>query len=295
MAVLFAKKGFMGVHREIAVQRMVLEEHVPLHSHDFIELMYVISGHGQNIIAGESRRLCARDIVLMNSNLLHEYYNDVDAPLTMYHCLFLPGAIDDSLSDGSGSFIPVISDFLRKFRNGAAGHRGYIYLTDAPVGGIGDILEEMYEECSSERPGADQVLRADLTRLLVKFFRLYLEAGRSASDSKAFKKATVEHAVAYMRNNYRRRLTAGGMASMYYICPGYFRRIFAEQQGVSFARALRQTRMLAAARLLRDTTLPVAVIAANVGYSDIKTFYAAFRENMHTTPGEYRRRGEGDA
>jgi AraC-like DNA-binding protein len=47
--------------------------------------------------------------------------------------------------------------------------------------------------------------------------------------------------------------------------------------------------MLLAARLLRDTTDPLAAVAHTVGYSSEFAFAKAFKRHHGTAPGTYRR------
>jgi len=59
--------------------------------------------------------------------------------------------------------------------------------------------------------------------------------------------------------------------------------------GQNISSYLRETRMNAAAKLLADTQYPVAEISVRVGYSNQGKFAAAFREQFHMKPLEYRR------
>ncbi len=59
--------------------------------------------------------------------------------------------------------------------------------------------------------------------------------------------------------------------------------------GRSIHQEVLRHRVEAARRLLRDTTLPIAAIAADVGFANAQRFYAAFRKVQGATPGAYRR------
>ena len=49
-----------------------------------------------------------------------------------------------------------------------------------------------------------------------------------------------------------------------------------------------------AEQLLRDTSLPVADVAASVGYESSEYFIRAFRKHTGMTPGAYRQNGHVD-
>lgn len=53
---------------------------------------------------------------------------------------------------------------------------------------------------------------------------------------------------------------------------------------------MKQHRMAEAARLLRETDLPVAEIAGRVGYDSQSRFTAAFKSVCESLPREYRKK-----
>ena len=59
--------------------------------------------------------------------------------------------------------------------------------------------------------------------------------------------------------------------------------------GRSIHQEVIRHRVEAARRLLRDTTLTVAAVAAEVGFANAQRFYTAFRRVQGATPGAYRR------
>lgn len=69
----------------------------------------------------------------------------------------------------------------------------------------------------------------------------------------------------------------------------HFRRIFPQCLGMPPERYLRECRLELAARLLRDTALPMAKIAEQVGINDIYHFGKLFKQHHHVAPGHYRR------
>jgi len=62
-----------------------------------------------------------------------------------------------------------------------------------------------------------------------------------------------------------------------------------EAEGTRFSEVLDRARATLARKLLRETTLPIAEIAARVGFSDVAPFTRAFRRWTGTPPGAFRR------
>ena len=63
-----------------------------------------------------------------------------------------------------------------------------------------------------------------------------------------------------------------------------FRKVF----GTTIFEQLRRQRLAQAKTLLERSHLNVAEVAFQVGYSDLKHFYKAFKKQFHTTPGACR-------
>jgi AraC family transcriptional regulator len=70
----------------------------------------------------------------------------------------------------------------------------------------------------------------------------------------------------------------------------HFCRAFKESTGLSPHAWLRQHRLEQAMNMLRDTEAPIALVAAELGYSSQTAFAAAFRRLTGETPSDWRRR-----
>ena len=68
----------------------------------------------------------------------------------------------------------------------------------------------------------------------------------------------------------------------------YFNRLFKDYTGVSIAEYIRKKKMDESTHLLTHTNYTVEKISEIIGYSDIKSFYNAFKKIIGTSPGEYR-------
>lgn len=69
----------------------------------------------------------------------------------------------------------------------------------------------------------------------------------------------------------------------------YFHRCFKQKVGCSVACYIRMRRLTISAALLKNTTLTVARIYGQVGYSEQSLFTKSFRRHFGLTPCEYRK------
>ena len=82
--------------------------------------------------------------------------------------------------------------------------------------------------------------------------------------------------------------TVRSLAGAVSLSPSRFAHLYTEQLGHSPMRALREARLLHAARLLEATELPVERVAAASGFTSPFHFNRAFRERYGAPPGAYR-------
>lgn len=99
----------------------------------------------------------------------------------------------------------------------------------------------------------------------------------------------VQHAVTTIRERYWEPLSLDDLARTAMVSKYYFLRVFSRVTGVTPGRFLSAVRLQEAKRLLLSTSLTVADIAAQVGYSSQGSFTRRFTESVGLSPTQYRR------
>ena len=66
--------------------------------------------------------------------------------------------------------------------------------------------------------------------------------------------------------------------------------MFKEKTGISFKDYVLQEKMKYAEKLLRETAMPVSVIASKVGFSNFSHFSAMFKRFYRDAPADYRKK-----
>jgi AraC family transcriptional regulator len=98
----------------------------------------------------------------------------------------------------------------------------------------------------------------------------------------------LRRALAYIHDNLGEDLSLDAIASEAAMSRFHFVRAFTRLRGKTPLQYVIHQRMELAKVLLRTTRLPVASVAANVGYDDASRFGQHFRRHTGTTPGAYR-------
>ena len=100
--------------------------------------------------------------------------------------------------------------------------------------------------------------------------------------------AAIDRLVQYVENHYRERITLSDLARTTGYNANYISQLFREKLGINFSRYLTRVRLAAATIALSSGSERISDIAAEYGFSDLKSFNAAFRKTFNKTPAEYR-------
>jgi two-component system response regulator YesN len=103
-------------------------------------------------------------------------------------------------------------------------------------------------------------------------------------------KQLISLAVSYIQGNYQNDITLSQIAEHLYISPAYLSRVFSQEMGTPFTNYLREYRVNAAKKLLKESRLKIYEVASKVGYTDVAHFSKSFKQVTGVTPARYRER-----
>jgi AraC-like DNA-binding protein len=145
------------------------------------------------------------------------------------------------------------------------------------------------EELENQPVGATAVTPSLVDALLVYMLRAWLrDAAQTAGWSAALADPVIARALAVIHEQPERSWTVNQLAATTGLSRAAFARRFTTLVGQPPLTYLTQWRMTIAARLLRETDIPVAQVASAIGYGSAFAFTKAFRREHDTTPGNYR-------
>ncbi len=127
---------------------------------------------------------------------------------------------------------------------------------------------------------------AELQSLRDSMIRKYCEASRKKSDARY--SPVIQKVVDSVAGSFHTNLTLNGLAQQFHVSPSYLSTLFKKEIGQSFTEYLTQQRLTFAKRLLRETDLPINVVAAECGIADNNYFARIFKAQEGMTPAHYR-------
>lgn len=237
---------------------------------DSYVLHYITAGKGRFASAGRKAvTLSAGDCFLLPQSVPCFYQADGEDPWA-YEWIGLAGMHLGELFARSG-----LEDkyWLRQVTNSQFHDRFATLFADLHSGAAATLTSELRVQ----------------SQLYAMFYALLTEFPGKGAQERAGATATMNQAVAFMRQNYARRCNVTDVGAALHISRSYLYALFRRFVGMSPQQYLTQMRMEEAKQLLRITDNPVDEVANRVGYKDAFTFSKAFKRAMGTSPRNYRR------
>ncbi len=250
------------------------EDEPSYHSHDYLEVAFVLSGAGKYRIEGEIYDIQEGDFIIFNPGVKHQalFVKECEVPSTE----FFVGCSDIQFSGFPTNFLPV--------PDGA-----YIMHT------TGELRQKLFKICSSMeaekavcREGRYFMLKAYLMQMLLLIIREQCEPV-AATGGYAFesmnRKYVVEQLVNYLEDHYNEKISLDQIAENMYLSPFYISKIFKSETGDTPIRHLINIRLEKARELLESGYGgSVQEVAATVGYDDAYHFSKLFKKRYGITP-----------
>ncbi|MBO5273848.1 MAG: AraC family transcriptional regulator [Clostridia bacterium] len=243
-----------------------------VHSHDFIELVYITAGKGIHSIENKNYSISTGDLFIVFPGENHSLYpidsGSGKSEFTWITCGFLPSCISFDFSV-----------FPRKHR---------FIGTDSFD--LNLTFHTMLDEYDNRADDFEQVLKSYLTVILIRMKRHIGQRSDSESYTTLKRRSYCKSAVEYISEHSSEHVRLEDVAHALGISCGYLSKIFKEEKDQTFMQYLYAYRVKEACRLLVGSKMPISRIANAVGFSDRKSFYTQFTRIMCLTPGEYRSR-----
>jgi len=262
-----------------------------LHAHDFIEIAYVVAGCGTHKIGDMEYEVSKGDLFIINYDIPHEFrsFDDPLKPrLWVYNCVFKPEFLDYKLVNCK-DFYNITHHFLFRsiFSNDSAVDNDIKILGRDSIE-IEEIYEKMYREYNLKEEGYIEILRAYVIELLITVFRLFRKNTSLVDGIETQRQEIVHKVMNYMKENYSEDLRLEDLATIAFLSPNYFSRLFKECTSMTISEYIQKIRIEEACKMLKQTHKKVIDVAHDIGYKDIKHFNSIFKKITGKTPKEYR-------
>jgi len=260
-----------------------------VHKHNFIEIVYIISGERLHINGRKTIEASKGDLFIINYQTPHGFIKKENSTeeFIAYDCVFTPDFLDISLL-GNHTFQDINSSFLfySLFPEKCLAAPD-LHLVGAGYTEFGDLFSKMYNEYKCMQKGYNNIIRAYIIELIIKIFRRMDDADKNVISKKQLE--LVSLAIDYLKTHFNTNLKLETLALKSFLSKNYFGKLFKDITGSNFSVYIQKLRIDEACKLLRDTDMKIIDIALQCGFNDLKFFYSVFKSITGKTPGNYRK------
>ena len=254
----------------------------PLHKHNYVEMMIVLSGSITHVIDGTELTLENGEILVMNKHVSHSIKRSGKDDIGV-NIIMSDKFIDGVAAEMSGTvFAPLIkenskSDGMPIYLGFCTGGRKYIE----------NVIENLLFALSEK--ATDVSVMTGVVSLLLRYLSIenndLMRVGNHKADKVEVRKMEI---LSYVKSNYR-AASLSELGKKLYITVPYLSKIIKEMFGKSFKELVVDERMERAKAAFLNTGLSVGDVIRSVGYENESYFHREFKRRYGTTPLSMRR------
>ena len=255
-------------------------ERVPLHWHDYMEIIYIKKGHGYVTVDFKKYKVSGGTLVLILPGELHSMEQYDDLTMEYENIFFDINMLLSKLEDTTNT------EFFRPFFNGQITVPTIFSPISSYYKDITKCIDACDEICKTKPIGYDLFIKAKL----YEFFFVLSNRCRNQKNPRNPKSLDkLKIILKYVEHNYMYRIKVADVASLVNFSESHFMRYFKETMNTSFIDYLREYRLTMAARLLLVSDSSILVIGEEVGFDNSSYFNRAFKKQYGMTPSQYRK------
>ena len=240
------------------------------HTHNHMELFFIVGGKGQFLIEDQLHPVDVNNLVIINPNVVHTEVSLNAQPLE-YIVLGVAG-IQLATSDTSNGQFSILDHF-----------------ESAEISGC---LRNILREMEQKNTGYEDVCQAYMEILIIRLMRSIALAVPSESQVISVNRqcAAVRR---YIDLHFKEALTLEQLAAEGHMNKFYLSHAFKREFGISPINYMISKRIEESKYLLAETDLSMTQIAQLLGFSSLSYFSQVFRRTQSVTPMEYRQSQRG--
>lgn len=254
----------------------------PRHSHNYVEIMYMCKGKTVHRINGDACvTLREGELLFLNRHASHAIQRAGVGDIAV-NFIILPQFFDEAFQ--LMGMDNVLAQFLLGELQAGGAAVSHLHFKARDVLPVQNLIENMIWTTVNAQPGMQRVNQVTMGLLLMLLMQYTgcIDMPVSGAGS-----PLVVAALREIETNYR-TASLSGVAAAHHVSLSYLSTEIKRATGSTFKQLLCQKRLDAAARMLRETRLPVQEICAAVGYDNTSYFHRLFRTQYGITPKEYR-------
>lgn len=255
--------------------------HVGEHSHNYLEINYVLKGEIKELLDGNTITLKQGELLFISKNSVHEFLPAQEDDV-MLNFIILPEFFD--------YLFPLIGDngnlkkFLVNLLNDNKETNSIIFhVSKSEI--VQNLIQNIMIICDEKDSKMNELLRQYFLILINELLR-HTELAEDSKTSN-YDSIIVFKTLNYIENNYT-SASLKGLSELLNDDYNYLSKRIKKLTGFTFQQLLEKERIKASLVLLESTDANINDIAYHIGYNNLTFFYKLFKKNVGMNPLEYR-------
>ena len=262
-------------------------ERTQTHTHEYLELAYVVSGEFRQRILGKDILFRQGDLCLIDRNCSHQDYLD-EQPSCILFLGITNQVFERIINRLTGT--EFIASFLKSALRNQKNLLQYLHFRPDSASSA-QRMERYMEQLLQELLLHDNASSVICRGILIRIFSL-LGCGYEFSFSRKLEREINELIYEEILDYIKEHMTdisTRKLSEHFHFQEDYFNRLLKARTGQTYTQYLQDLRLSEAARLLLETDCSIEQIAENAGYHNKGYFYKIFLQKYQMTPAQYRR------
>ncbi|WP_435163393.1 helix-turn-helix domain-containing protein [Paenibacillus glycanilyticus] len=266
---------------------------IPLHRHEFVELVFIRQGSGHHEYEGQTFPIAAGDVFIIEPGMDHAYTVDQSEGMEVVNVLFVPALLERELAVLSGvtSFIDFY--YMEPFLRSDVSFQAKLTLSPRQMLDIRGILEQLMKEYGNKESGYRFLIKSKLIELFIILSRMYVNNRNHSLPSIQNDGEMIARLCEFIKRHQSHPLSLEQISQMAGMSQSKFTLLFRQMTGMSFVEFRNDQRIQLAKQLLAASSDKIARIALDIGYEDLSHFNHVFKKLTGETPSHYRKRMKG--
>ncbi len=243
---------------------------VPAHTHDFVEIVYVLDGYSEHMVNGVSYTLKRGDLLYMGKEVTHAY--SIKKGFSYFNVAIYPEEENCTLTKRIEELEALFPE-----------SHGCVHFPSGTSRELETLLHMLVRECDGNR-----VLKTEASIAYTECFLIHVLRRKTGSASGDVWLEVTK----YIEENLDEDLSLVALSKRCFYNASYFSRVFKERYCVTLSEYVTEKRLRKARELLVTTNDSIAQIIKLVGFHNKSFFYKTFQKHYGITPLQCRRQGE---
>lgn len=252
------------------------------HAPNRFRIFYAFKGETEILFEKKSYHLKVGDLVIVAPRCRAIAYTAKDSIILQLSVLI---PTFDALFSRATSNTNIISIFLRSVLY-SGNHVNFLLFHTQNDDFLKDCFKSFFTQQMNYDPSTAQILKANLDLLLSHLLRFYSTSVSYYQSPE--QRLNITSVLVYIQNNWK-TLSLDTLATAFGYSSAYMSALIRKETGITYTALIKRHRMDEAARLLKNTDMKIADIAAASGFQSSEHFFRSFRDFFKKTPDEFRR------